>query len=149
MGIRSRLNKLRDKNEFFNRGDVDSSNNFFPLSSPPLPPSNFPNRRPPPLPSDLFNIPTFRGLTNFLIAMISNGFVPLAPDPPPLRGFARKFFPNGPSTAKNSSNVGINMAKHLSNLGTNTTQIMSGDRLIRELEKVIEKEKTKRRNCLL
>ena len=92
---------------------------------------------------------TFRGLTNFLIAMISNGFVPPAPDPPPLRGFARTFFPNGPSTAKNSSNVGINMAKHLSNLGTNTTQIVSGDRLIRELEKVIEKEKTKRRNCLL
>ena len=40
------------------------------------------------------------------------------------------------------------MAKHLSNLGTNITQIMSGDRLIRELGKVIEKEKTKRRNCL-
>ena len=58
--------------------------------------------------------------------------VPPAPDLPLLKGFARNFFPNGPSTAKTSSNV-----------GTNTTQTMSGDCLIGELEKVIEKEKLK------
>lgn len=35
------------------------------------------------------------------------------------------------------------MAKTSSNVGTNTTQTMSGDRLIRELERVIEKENSK------
>ena len=47
--IQSRLNKLNEKNEFYNRGD---NNNFFP-SNPPPPPLGPP---PPPLPSDLFNI---------------------------------------------------------------------------------------------
>ena len=62
----------------------------------------------------------------------SNGYVRLAPNPPPPRGFARNLFPNRPSTAKTSSNV-----------GTNTTQTMSGDCLIGELERVIEKEEPK------
>ena len=79
----------------------------------------------------------FQELTNFLIRMIlilifPTADVPPAPDPPLLKGFARNFFSNGPSTAKTSSNV-----------GTNTTQTMSGDCLIGELEKVIEKEKLK------
>ena len=42
------------------------------------------------------------------------------------------FFPNGPSTAKTSSNV-----------GTNTSQTKSGDCLIWELEMIIEKGKPK------
>ena len=35
------------------------------------------------------------------------------------------------------------MAKTSSNVGTNVTQTMSGDRLIKELERVIEKENPK------
>ena len=50
--IQLRLNKLCEKDEFFNRGDGSSSNNFFPPPlPPPPPPPNFPNLRPPPLPS--------------------------------------------------------------------------------------------------
>ena len=64
----------------------------------------------------------------------------------PLRGFARNFFPNGPSTAKTLSNVGTNTAKTSSDVGTNTTQTLSGDHLIGELERLIEKE-TKGKNC--
>ena len=47
--IQSRLNKLSQKNEFFNRGD---NNNFFPPNPPPLPL----DPPPPSPPSDLFNI---------------------------------------------------------------------------------------------
>ena len=138
------LNKLCEKNEFFNRGDGrGSSNNFFPLSSP-SPPPNFPFPRPPPLPSNLFKIPNVPEVDKFLNNNdfnfdFSNGYVPPAPDLPPLRGFARNVFPN----AKTSSNVGINAVKFSSNMGTNTTQTMSGDHLIGELERVIEKEKRK------
>ena len=39
--------------------------------------------------------------------------------------------------------MGTNTAKTPSNLGTNTTQTMSGDCLIGELERIIEKEKPK------
>ena len=104
---------------------------FFPLppasSSPP--PPNFPNPRPLPLPSDLFNIPNVPRIGEFLNNNhfnfdLSNGYVPPAPNPPLLRGFARIFFPNGRSTAKTSSNVGTYM-----------TQTMSGDRLIGELKR--------------
>ena len=126
--IQSRLNKLSEQNKFFNRGD---NNNFFPPNSPPLPlgPS------PPRLPSDLFKYQMLQGLMNFLITInfdFSKGYVPLALDPPPLTGFGGNFFPNRPSTAKTSSDVGIN-----------TIQTMSDDRLIGELERVIEKEKPK------
>ena len=90
---------------------------------------------PPPPPSDLFNIPNVPRVDEFLNNNdfnfdFSNGYVLPAPDTPPLRGFARNFFPNGPSTAKTSSNVGTNTAKTSSNVGTNTTQTMSGDCLI-------------------
>ena len=66
----------------------------------------------------------------------SNSYVPLVPDPPSIRRFAGNFFRNRPLTAKTSSNV-----------GTNSTQTMSGDSLIGELERVIEKRKSKRKNC--
>ena len=104
---------------------------FFPLppasSSPP--PPNFPNPRPLPLPSDLFNIPNVPRIGEFLNDNhfnfdLSNGYVPPARNPPLLRGFARIFFPNGRSTAKTSSNV-----------LTYVTQTMSGDRLIGELKR--------------
>ena len=39
--------------------------------------------------------------------------------------------------------MGTSMAKTSSNVGTNATQTMSGDRLIKELERVIEKENPK------
>ena len=132
-----------------NRGDGGSCSNFFPLSPPPshLPP-NFPTPRLPPLPSDLFNIPNVLRIDEFLNNNdfnfhFSNDYVPQAPDTPPLKGFAGNFFPNGPSTAKNSSNVVKNAAKTSSKIGTNTIQTMSGDRLIGKLERVIEKEKPK------
>ena len=101
---------------------------------------------PPPLLSDLFNIPNVPRVDEFLNNNdfnfdFSNVYVLAAPDPAPLRGFARIFFPNGPSTAKTSSNVGTNTAKTSSNVETYTTQTMSGDRLIGELQRVIEKEK--------
>ena len=117
------------------------NNNFF-LSNPPYPPLG---PTPPPLPSCLFNIPNVPRINEFLENNVfnfdfSNGYVPPAPDLPPLRGFARHFFPNGPLTAKTLSNEGTNLAKTSSNLGTNTTQTMSGDHLIGELEKAIEKK---------
>ena len=77
----------------------------------------------------------FRGLMNFLNDFdfdFSNGYVPLATNPPPLRKFVGNFFPKRPSTAKTSSNTRTNM-----------TQTMSDDCLIGELERVIEKEKPK------
>ena len=136
--IQSNLNKLCE-NELFNQGDGGSSNNFFPPSPlpPPLSP-NFPNPRLPPLSSDLLNIPNVARVGEFLNNNdlnfdFSNGYIRSAPDPPPLRRFARNFFPNRPSTAKFSSN-----------LGTNTTQAMSSDCLIGELKRVLEKEKPKK-----
>ena len=127
-----RLNKLHEKNEFFNR--EDNSNNSFPPPPPP-PPSGL--WQPPPPPSDLFNIPDVPRINEFLNDNdfnfdFSNGYVPPAPDPLPLRGFARNIFPSRSSMAKTSSNVGIS-----------TKQTMSGDCLIGELERVIEKEKQK------
>ena len=118
--VQSRLNKLSEKNEFFNRGD---NNNFFPPNPPP-PPLDPP---PPPLPSDLFNIPNVPRIDEFLNNNdfnfdFSNGYVPPAPNPLPLRGFVGNFFLNRLSMTKTSSNV-----------GTNTTQAMSGDCLIGEL----------------
>ena len=104
---------------------------FFPLppASPSPPPPNFSNSRPLPPPSDLFNIPNVPRIGEFLNNNhfnfdLSNGYVPPAPNPPLLRGFARMFFPNGLSTAKTSSNVGTYM-----------TQTMSGDCLIGELKR--------------
>ena len=101
--IQSRLNKLSEKNEFFNIGD---NNNFFPPNSPPStlgPP-------PPPLLSDLFNIPNVPRIYEFLNNNdfsfdFFNSYVPPAPNPPLLRGFATNIFQNRPSTAKTSSNV--------------------------------------------
>ena len=75
--------------------------------------------------------------------MILNLIFPTAFDPRPRRGFARHFFPNWPLIAKTSSNVGRNTPKTSSTFGTNTTKTMSGDYLIRELERVTEKEKPK------
>ena len=129
--IQSRLNKLSEKNEFFKRGD--NSNSF--LTNPP-PPSLGPP--PPPPPSDLINTPNIPRIDEFLNNRdfnidLSNGYVPPMHDPPMFRGYARNFFLNGPSRAKTSSNM-----------GPNTTQMMSGDRLIGKLERVIEKEKPKK-----
>ena len=95
MEIQSRLNKLSEKNEFFNKGD---NNNFF-QSNPPPPPLGPPPTR---APSDLFNILNVPRIDEFLNNSdlnfdFSNGYVPPAPDPPPLRIFAGNFFPNKPS----------------------------------------------------
>ena len=119
--IQSRLNKLSEKNEFFNRGD---NNNFF-LSNPSPPPLGPP---PPPPPSDLFTIPNFLRSNEFLNNNdfnfdFSNDYAPPGPNPSPLRRFAESFFPNRPSTAKTLSNVGIK-----------TTQTMSSDCLIGALK---------------
>ena len=89
MEIQSRLNKLSEKNEFFNRGD---NNNFF-LANPP--PSSLDPPTPPP-PSDLFNIPNVLRIVEFLNNNdfnfdFSNGYVPPAPNPPPLRVFTGNF----------------------------------------------------------
>ena len=134
--IQSRLNKLSEKNEFFNRGD---NNNFF-QPNPPPPPLG---PRPPPPLSDLFNIPNVPKIDEFLNNNdfnfnFSNGYAPPAPDMPQLRGFARNFFPNAPLTAKTSSKV-----------GTNTTQTMSGYCLIGELKRVIEKKNQRKKSSLL
>ena len=137
MEIQSRLNKPRKKNEFFIRRDGGSTNNFLP---PPPPPPNFRNPRLPPLPFDWFNIPNVSRVDEFLNKndfkfYFSNGYVPPAPDPSPLRRFAGNTFPNGLSTAK--------ILSRKNTVGTNAMQTMSGDCLIEELERVIEKEKPK------
>ena len=139
--IQLRLNKLCEKDEFFNRGAGSSNNNFFPPPlPPPPPPPNFPNLRLPPLPSDLFNILNIPRIDKFLNNNdfnfdFSNGYVLPIPDPLPLRRFAGNIFPNEPSTAK--------ILSKKNTVRTNTTQIMSGDCLIGELERVIEKENPK------
>ena len=75
--IQLRLNKLCEKDEFFNIGDGSSSNNFFPPPlPPPPPPPNFPNLRPPPLPSTYLIYWMFQELTNFLITVILNLIIP-------------------------------------------------------------------------
>ena len=83
MEIQSRLNKLSEKNEFFNRG----YNNKFFLPNPPPSPLGPPL---PPPPSDLFNIPNVPRIDEFLNNShfnfdFSNGYVPSAPDPQPSR----------------------------------------------------------------
>ena len=114
---------------------------FFPPSGSPLPLLPSGPSQPAPPPSDLFNITNIPRVNEFLnnndfLFDYSNGSVPPALDPPPLRGFAENFFPNRPSTTKTSTNV-----------GTNTTQTRIDDHLIGELERVIEKETLKGRNC--
>ena len=70
--IQSRLKKLHEKNEFFNRGNGGSSNNFFlPPPSPPPTLPDFSNPRPPPPFSDLFNISNVQRVDEFLN---NNGF---------------------------------------------------------------------------
>ena len=134
--IQLSLKKLCEKDEFFNRGDGSSNNNVFP--PPPLP--NFPNLRPPTPSSDLFNVLNVPRIDEFLNNNdfnfdFSNDYVLPVPDPLSLRKFAGNIFPNGPSTAKNSSKKNT--------AGTNTTQTMTGDCLIGDLERVIEKENPK------
>ena len=134
--IQLSLKKLCEKDEFFNRGDGSSNNNVFP--PPPLP--NFPNLRPPTPSSDLFNVLNVPRIDEFLNNNdfnfdFSNDYVLPVPDPLSLRKFAGNIFPNGPSTAKNSSKKNT--------VGTNTTQAKSGDCLIGDLERVTEKENPK------
>ena len=88
--IQLRLNKLREKNEFFNRED----NNNFLLPNLPHPPLGSP---PLLLPSDLFNIPNVPRIDEFLNNNdfnfgFSNGYAPPAPNSPLFRGFARNIF---------------------------------------------------------
>ena len=109
--IQSRLNKLSEKNEFFNRS---SNNNFFPPNLPPSPLG--PPLLPPP--SDLLNM--FQGSMNFLITMtLILAFPTVMFHQHPIHhrlGDSREiFFPNRPS-----------MAITLSNVGPNKTQTISG-----------------------
>ena len=127
-GLSKFLDKVSDVRDleiqFFNRGDII---NFF-LPNPP-PPSLGPP--PPPPPSDFFNIPNVPRINEFLNNNdfnfdFFNSYVAPAPNPLPLRQIAGNFFPNRSSTANISSN-----------LGTNTTQTISGNHLIGELNRVI------------
>ena len=104
--IQSRMNKLHEKNKFFNRGDGGSSNNFSLLSHPP----NFPNLRVPPSPSDLFNILTFWGLTNLLTTRILILIFPMVMSHQllihhRLGDLEEIFVSNRPTTSITSSNV--------------------------------------------
>ena len=97
--IQSRLNKLRKKINFSKEEVGAAATIFF----PPSPPLNFLNLRLPPLPSDLPSVPRVdEFLNNDFNFEFSNSYVLPTPDPPPLTGFARNYFPNGPSTAKTS-----------------------------------------------
>ena len=124
------LNKLNEKKKIF----LTEETIIIFLPNLPLPPLGPP---PPPPPSDLFDIPNVPRIDEFhdnndLNFDFSNGYVPPAPDLPPLRGFAGNLFPNKQLAAKTSSNA-----------GANTTQTMSGEleRVIeRELERVIEEK---------
>ena len=122
MEIRSRLSKLRARKEFFNNNNnnTNAGNNF--LLPPPSPPPAFmeyENNKyflpPPPLPPPLPPIQHF--------------FQPPPVQPPKLQ--QAQFFRPPP----------LQRAKNTNTAATNTTQKFSGDRLIGELERVIEKEK--------
>ena len=130
----------------FNRGDGGNSNNFF--LPPPPPPPHVPPSGPPqqPPPSDLFNISNVPRIGKFLNNNDFNfdffdGYVPPAPNLPLLRRFAGHFFPNRSSAAK--------MLSKKYTVGTNTTQTMSGDCLIEELKRVIEKNNQKKKLFLM
>ena len=124
------LNKLNEKKKIF----LTEETIIIFLPNLPLPPLGPP---PPPPPSDLFDIPNVPRIDEFhnindLNFDFSNGYVPPAPDLPPLRGFAGNLFPNKQLAAKTSLNA-----------GANTTQTMSGgfERVIEgELERVIEEK---------
>ena len=126
----SRFTKFNAKDNFFNRrngaNNKNNNNNFLPPPSPPLPSArNFsplsylpPPPHPPTL-SDFFWDDPGENLSQ------QSPYIAPDPDPPPL-----------PLT----SNL---RPKQQRPMATNTNQTLSGDRLIGELERVIEKEKPK------
>ena len=124
------INSTMERN-FFNRGDDNNDNNnnndgndFLP--PPPSPPNfDFPNetgQRPLPKIGSLLN-------DNF------NNFRPPPPPPPPLPPF-QTFFQ--PPPLQRAPDV---IVRRKNDTATNTTQTMSGDRLLGGLKRVIEKEK--------
>ena len=119
--IREKLNKFREKDELFNRGNDNNNNNFIPrLPPPPPPPPGFPRQNFPPALPQPPNLSDFF-LDNYILPPPSQQFFqpPLLPQP-------------GNLTFQSKNDV-----------ATNTTQTLSGDRLTGELERVIEKEKPK------
>ena len=120
--LRTILNKLRNGREFFNRGDNNNNSNsndnnggnVFLLPPPSLPHFDF---------SDETGQRPLPNIESFL-----NNFPHPTPPPPLLPPFVT---PDITARRKNDS-------------VTNTTQTMSGDRLIGQLEQGIEKEKTKK-----
>ena len=131
--LRSRLNKLRDGREFFNRGlttiiiTVIMVEMFF-LPPPPSPPRfDFPDetgQRP---------LPNIESSLNDNV----NYFPPPPPPLPPLPPF--QLFLQ-PPLLQRAPGVTV---RRKNDAATNTTQTMSGDCLTVELEQVIEKEKPK------
>ena len=120
--LESRLDKLHSRNEFFNK------NNNYPFIPPPPPQPPQPPYVPPPPP---FQPPN---LSDFSNNRPPSPPLPLPPpstrQPPNLSFFNNEqklIFPTPPAPTKKTSTA------------TNTTQRMSGDRLIGELEQVIEK----------
>ena len=126
--IRSRLNKLREKDECVNKGNDNSnnnnSNNIFlpppPYPPPPRPPTYFPPPFKPPTLSDFF---LDNEAQNF-----SQQPSYVSPPPPP------------PSPLPPVLSLRL---KRQSDVGRNTTQTLSGDHLIGKLERITEKEKSK------
>ena len=101
---------------------------FFPLLPPPSPPPpNFPTPKPPFPPSHLFSIPNVPRLTNFLITMILILIFPMVK-------FHRRLIHHGLGDLQE-----IFFQTDDRQVGTNTTQTVSGDCLIGELERAVER----------
>ena len=118
-----RLDKLRSKDEFFNRGDNNNNNsNNFPFIPPPPPP--------PPKPPNLSDF-----------SFVNRPpYPPLLPPPP--RSLSQLSFFNDEQTSFHSTSFFL--AKERADVATNTTQTISSKNLISELKKVNEKPKPKK-----
>ena len=120
---KERLNKLREKDEFFNRGNNNNNdiNSSFILRSPPPPPyPEFPRQ------NFLLPPPQSPNLSDFFL----DNYIP----PPPLQQFFHSPVPTQPGNITFQSKNGV---------AINTTETLSGDRLIGELKKVIGKDQPK------
>ena len=82
--IQSKLNKLREKNEYFKRSDNKNNNNNNNNNNKNRGRNNFlPPPLPPPPPFEFFNTPSVPNVGDFLNNNVDDFNFPLLPPPPP------------------------------------------------------------------